>query len=190
VPLVWLLSVTFTAGAEKIFHSDPRIGFLAAAKKFETEFQKVEYDYHTHDAWIDGMDEKAIADMKRLSTLKFNNLLDAGIAGMFLTLVSIIVLISVREWLLLLARKKPAELRESEAVWLPDYAVKEPGANLRTATGAAVLALGLAKELSGEAQLERAQKQVCECSVHTEKSAQKIYVETTEQRFNGVTRCC
>ena len=104
---------------------------------------------------------------------------------MFLTLVSIIVLISVREWLLLLARKKPAELRESEAVWLPDYAVKEPGANLRTATGAAVLALGLVKELSGEAQLERAQKQVCECSVHAEKSADKIYIETTEQRFNG-----
>jgi hypothetical protein len=116
--------------------------------------------------------------------------LDAAVTAMFLILVSIIVLISVREWILLLARKKPAVLHESEAVWLPDYAVKEPGANLRTATGAAVLALGLAKELSGEAQLERAQKQVCECSGHTEKSAQKIYVETTEQRFNGVTRCC
>jgi carbon starvation protein len=191
VPLVWLLAVTFTAGVEKIFHSDPRIGFLAQAKSLEEKLPTLDAAVASAktfaEATVIATAQKAVAANH---AQHFNNLLDAGIAGMFLTLVSIIVLISVREWIFLLARKKPAELHESDAVWLPDYAVKEPGANVRTATGAAVLALGLAKELSGEAQLERAQQQACECNVHAEKSAQQIYVEATQKRFTGVNRCC
>jgi hypothetical protein len=106
-----------------------------------------------------------------------------------LVLVSIIILMSVREWILLLARKRLAELRETAPVWLPDYAVAD-GKPLRM-VGLFALAFALAKELSGEAQLERAQKQVCECNAdHVDKSAEKIYVETTEQWFNGVKRCC
>ena len=125
-------------------------------------------------------------------------------AGTFLVLVTAIIVVSVREWILLLGRRKPAVLHETEPVWLPDYAVKEAGPNFRTAAGAAVIALGLAKELSGESHLERAQQQACACSRACEsadsprihrmqdgyKSLEKIYVETTEQRFNGVRRCC
>ena len=50
--------------------------------------------------------------------------------------------------------------------------------------------LFLAKEWSGESHLERAHQQaqaVCPCHPT---NAQEIYVKVTEQRFNGVRRCC
>jgi hypothetical protein len=54
--------------------------------------------------------------------------------------------------------------------------------------------LALAKEISGEAQLERAQQQAAICDGdHVPKPAQsdaQIYVAATEQRFTGVRRCC
>jgi hypothetical protein len=94
----------------------------------------------------------------------------------------------LREWILLLSRRKPAVLHETEPVWLPDYAVAE-GQPLYIA-GTAALALALAKEWAGESHLERVHQQaqvVCECHPAT---AQQIYVKATEQRFNGVRRCC
>ena len=76
---------------------------------------------------------------------------------------TLIVIISLREWILLLARKKIAELRETPPVWLPDYAVAEskPFGILSLLA----LAMALAKELSGEAHFERAQAaQICDCA--------------------------
>jgi hypothetical protein len=125
--------------------------------------------------------------------------LDAVAAGIFLALVTAIVLLSLREWQLLLSRRKPAVLHESEPVWLPDYAVAEDRP-LHLA-GTAALALALAREWSGESYLDRAQQ--CECirvannaevppsHVHGhKKAAQQIYLEATKQRFSGVRRCC
>jgi hypothetical protein len=129
--------------------------------------------------------------------MRFNNLLDAFVAGVFLLLLSSIVLLSVREWLLLLARRKAAVLRETDPVWLPDYAIAE--AKPLPLLGLAGLALALAKELSGEAHLERARQaaSLCQCE-HGEqahllgdrKSDQQLYLELTDQRFKGVRRCC
>jgi hypothetical protein len=102
----------------------------------------------------------------------------------FLVLVSIILVISVREWLLLLGGRKLAALRESGPVWLPEHAVAE-GRPVKL-LGVFALSLALAKELSGEAQLERARQQECMCA---EPDA-KIYAQVTEERFNGVRRCC
>lgn len=193
IPLVWLVAVTFTAGVQKIWHSDARIGFLAQVKSLEQKIQAVQMA-------IPSTDPQVMADRKvllsTLATQRWNALLDAFVAGSFLALVSIVIILSLYEWWLLLSHRKPAVLRESEPVWLPDYALKEGGANLQSAASTAALMLGLAKELSGEAQVERAKQAeiVCVCEHHQTEAAVKTdeqhYLEMTERRFNGVTRCC
>jgi carbon starvation protein len=197
VPLVWLLSVTFTAGIQKIFHSDPRIGFLSQANALKEKFPALETALATAKAGTDtAFIDSATKALRVNRTLHFNNLLDAFVAGAFLVLVSIVILLSVIEWIRLLTRNKPAVLRESDPVWLPDYAVTEAGGKIGGVAGTAALTLALAKELSGEAHLERAQAaQVheCHCDHHAgtpEKTTSQLYVETTEQRFTGVRRCC
>ena len=159
IPLIWLVAVTFTASVEKIFNPDPRIGFLAQA---QTLAGKIPGLQKTLDSANTAGDATAIdAAQKALHanrTLQFNNILDAAVAGIFLVLVIAIVLLSLREWFLLLSRRKPAVLHEAEPVWLPDYAVVEGGRKFSGAAGAAALALALAKEWSGESHLERARQ--------------------------------
>ena len=191
IPLIWLVAVTFTAGVEKIFHHDPRIGFLEQAQTLAgktPDLQKaLDSANATGDVTAIDAAQKALHANR---TSQFNNLLDAAVAGIFLALIAAIVCMSLREWFLLLSRRKPAVLHETEPVWLPDYAVVEGGRRFSGAAGAAALALALAKEWSGESHLERAQQQaqaVCQCHAA---SAQQVYVEATEQRFNGVRRCC
>ena len=196
VPLVWLVSVTFTAGVQKIWHSDPRIGFLAQVKVLA---EKAPSLVSALDAARVTGEAKAIAVaeglLKANRTLRLNNLLDAIVAGIFLTLASAVIMLSLWEWWLLLSRRKPAVLHETEPVWLPDYAVKEVGPNLRTVAGTAALALGLAKELSGEAAIEREQAKaplcVCETTATQDHAAREAaYLRATEARFTGVRRCC
>jgi len=202
VPLIWLLSVTMTAGVQKIFHSDPKIGFLAAVKVYSG---KIAEAYPA--TGLAKSDDAIAAAQRALDSNKrqlFNNMLDAFVAGAFLVLVILIVAISVREWILLLARRKLAQLRESDPVWLPEFAVAEgkPLALFSLLT----LAFALAKELSGEAALERARDTANTCAFGSpahhkinligEKDAsrapteEQLYVETLEKRFNGIHRCC
>ena len=188
IPLIWLVAVTFTASVQKIWHPDPRIGFLAQANILHQKTPALEENLAAAKSAgnITAMDAAESA-LRANRMLEFNNVLDAIVAGTFLVLVAAIVFVSVREWVLLLSRRKAAALHETEPVWLPDYAVKEAGPNLRTAAGAAVIALGLAKELSGESHFERARQQAC---THVQPSDKQIFAQVTEARFNGIRRCC
>jgi carbon starvation protein len=203
IPLVWLLAVTITAGVQKIGHSDPRIGFLAQASVLSGKKATLEQAVSEAKAVGEsGAIERAEKALRTNEVLRFNNLLDAGVAGGFLLLVAAIVLLSVYEWVLLRSRRKPAVLRETEAVWLPDYAVVE-SRPLHIA-GVATVAFALAKELSGEAEMERARDaaMLCECEHgHGARPAQmdgsgprqaraRIYVEVAEKRFKGIKQCC
>jgi carbon starvation protein len=202
VPLIWLLAATMTAGVQKIGHPDARIGFLAQAGALNEQLPALEQAVAA--ARMSGEAPAIQAAETALQSnrmLHFNNLLDALVAGLLLVLVTAIVLLSIREWILLLARGKLAVLHESDPVWLPDYALAE--AKPLQVVSLFALAFALAKELSGEAHFERAQANVCQC-LHAEeqpsagahpgalnaKTDRQVYVEVTEHRFNGVRRCC
>ena len=187
VPLVWLVAVTMTAGVQKIWHPNPKIGFLAQAsvlgKKIPDLETAVAHARELNDATAL---ETSTAVLQTTRTLRFNNRLDAVVAGTFLVLVTALLLISVREWILLLARRKAADLHETPPTWLPDYALAQ--ARPLSAVALLALAFALVKELSGEADLQRAHEHAC---AHAQKPDDaQIYVQTTEQRFNGVKRCC
>jgi len=121
----------------------------------------------------------------------FNNLLDAAVAGIFMAMMAAIFLLSVWEWIQLWTRRRAAVLRETEPVWLPEYALAE--GRPMNAAGVAAVGFALLKELSGEAQLER-EKASSEC-IYQPQGAQKqadvnVYLASTERRFKGVRRCC
>jgi carbon starvation protein len=186
IPLVWLLTVTMTAGVQKIFHSDPRIGFLAQVAKLDKDVVALRAAEAAAIGDAVAAAKKAVSNNR---VLRFNQSLDAVVAGIFLVLVSIVFLMSVREWILLLARKRLAELRETKPTWLPEYAIVEG----KPSNILSYLALffGLAKELSGEADVERAAAKICACPEHGAKPSQAdVYVATTEDRYKSIRRCC
>ena len=98
LPLAWLLAVTLTAGYQKIFATDIRLGFLSAA----AHFQKL---------------AEAGASAKEIASLNhqvFNNYLNAGVTALFLTLVILIVASCARVCLRLLdGRHEQYPLREA-----------------------------------------------------------------------------
>ncbi|HWV98329.1 MAG TPA: carbon starvation CstA family protein [Candidatus Acidoferrum sp.] len=201
LPLAWLLAATMTAGVQKIWDDDSRIGFLAQARALDGKLPELQQVLAAANA---GGEAAAVAAAeKALHTnriLRFNNLLDAAVAAVFLVLVAAIVVLSVREWVLLLARRKLAMLRETEPVWLPARAAAE-GRPMRMA-GLVALGFALARELSDQAHMERAQQAADCCSGGPTESAnsssnrnvrpppQNPYVRMTEHRFNGIRRCC
>jgi carbon starvation protein len=97
LPLSWLLSVTLTAGYQKIFSPDPRIGFLAHAAVLR--------DRITSGAI-------AAAQLGETHELIFNDRLDAAVTGLFMVLVLVIVVDSLREWYRVLSAGRGGVLAE------------------------------------------------------------------------------
>src|SRR5271157_3751752 len=93
VPLVWLVTVTFTASWQKIFSPVPAIGFLAQAGKLEAAGRS------------------AVSD-----ALIFNARLDAAICGILLALVATILIDSLRVWIGILRGTREARVCEAPFV--------------------------------------------------------------------------
>jgi len=206
VPLLWLLMVTGTAAVQKVWHRESRpnfarIGFLQIAQELDAKRPQLESSVVLAKASGEraGIEtaEKALRSNRVQS---FNNKLDAVVTGFFLALVVGIFLISAREWVLLIARKKAAEPRETPPTWLPDYAVAE--AKPFKLFSLLALAAALLKELSGEAAVDRAQQHRLFCREELQVdllgggleqrslSRGEAYAASAEHRFNQPNRCC
>ncbi len=82
LPTAWLLVCTLTAGWQKVFSADARVGFLAVANKFQ--------------AMIDSGNIPAQYTQSQLSQLVFNNRLDAGLTLYFMVVVVVLALFSLK----------------------------------------------------------------------------------------------
>jgi len=94
VPTVWLLMCTLTAGWQKMFHENPKIGFLANANKYQTALDKGEVLAPA----------KSIDQMHQIIT---NNYVDAALSGLFILLVLSILVYAVPACLRALRNNKP-----------------------------------------------------------------------------------
>jgi hypothetical protein len=123
--------------------------------------------------------------------MRFNNLVDTAVTGTFLGLVISLVLLSVAEWGRLLRGARPPTLSETEPVWLP--AATGANGNPAAALGAAALAFTLLREVSGQAEIDRAQARAeqCDCAVaQTPRGRQHTFLTALDDRYRGVRRCC
>lgn len=79
IPLVWDVAVTYTAGWQKIFSDDPRIGFFAQRDKYA-------------DAIDAGKVLGPAKDMDDMHTVVLNSTVDGVLIAIFLILVALVVL--------------------------------------------------------------------------------------------------
>ncbi|MDU3690727.1 MAG: carbon starvation protein A [Klebsiella michiganensis] len=93
LPTSWLLICTLTAGWQKSFSTDTKVGFLAIANKFQ--------------AMIDSGNIPPQYTESQLAQLVFNNRLDAGLTIFFMVVVVVLALFSIKTALAALKEDKP-----------------------------------------------------------------------------------
>jgi carbon starvation protein len=95
LPLVWLVTVTLTAGWQKIFSNDPRLGFLSHARMLS-------------DTLATGALPSGVQTLVNARRLILNDYIDAAVAAFFLISVIVILVASAHEWFIVLSGRKKA----------------------------------------------------------------------------------
>jgi carbon starvation protein len=100
LPLAWIVVVTMTAGWEKVFSPEARLGFLAHADVVSSALAAGKLPAGA----------RSIGDAQRMI---FNDRLDAGASLLFMAVTVLMIGASLREWVLVLMRRKPARVQEA-----------------------------------------------------------------------------
>jgi len=106
MPMAWLFAVTMTAGWQKLFAADVKLGFLSHAHGLEGQVAS-----GALPAAI-----KSIGDARRMI---FNDYLDAAVTIFFMVSVVVIIADSTREWMSVLRGRKPVVSSEAPFEAIP-----------------------------------------------------------------------
>ncbi|MGO4479645.1 carbon starvation CstA family protein [Massilia sp. 2TAF26] len=83
VPTIWLLICTLTAGWQKIFHENVKIGFVSHAKKFQAALDQ-------------GQVLAPAKSLDQMSRVIFNDYVDATLCGFFMFVVIAVLVFGIR----------------------------------------------------------------------------------------------
>lgn len=110
LPTTFVLIVTMTAGFQKLFDSDPKIGFLSHAKIFQ-------------NALNNGKILSPAKNVGQMHQIITNDYVDAGLTAIFMIVVIAVLIPAIRLWIQILQNKK-IELKESPYVPRKDEEVR------------------------------------------------------------------
>lgn len=93
LPTTWLLIVTLTAGWQKLFHENPKIGFLAHANIFK-------------EAYNDGKVLAPATSPAQMKQILINDYLDVTLCVIFMAVVITVLISAIRIWFKVLTNHK------------------------------------------------------------------------------------
>ena len=111
VPTIWILLCTLTAGWQKMFDANPRVGFLAHAGKFKA-------------ALAEGKLLAPAKSVEQMQQVIFNDYLDAALSGFFMLVLLSMLVFGIRTVLVARAAGK-ATSKETPFEALPASAMLE-----------------------------------------------------------------
>lgn len=106
IPTIFLFITSMTAGWQKIFHSNPKIGFLAQANRFS-------------DAIARGEILKPAKSLAEMQSIVLSNQINAVLCGFFMIVAIVMVFASIAVVRRALASNKPT-VKEAEVVYRDD----------------------------------------------------------------------
>jgi carbon starvation protein len=101
VPMAWLVVITMTASYDKIFSSNPRIGFLSLADALAAQIASGK------------IPAAKIAETQRLI---FNQRLDAAVTAVLAVMILVLIVEALIQWHAILNRGKQPVLHETPYV--------------------------------------------------------------------------
>jgi carbon starvation protein len=100
-PMAWLVTITMTASWQKIFHPNPRIGFISAANAMAAQIAAGK------------VPAEKIVETQRLI---FNQRLDAVVTAILAAMILVLLVEAVIQWAALLSKRRALVLHETPYV--------------------------------------------------------------------------